>query len=128
LEEADMANQKERRIIRNLRFGAATSGYILLAASAVFLMNVIYQSIQAQVFDGVVAAMVGVVAVYCMVAFTLIAAFSRHGDAESSATSTVQAREPNLRLLEFDPPPTSARQDDHSSSPGIEAGGSSRAA
>ncbi|HEU0075095.1 MAG TPA: hypothetical protein VFS30_13915 [Dehalococcoidia bacterium] len=123
-----MADQKEHSIARKLRFGAATSGYILLAASAVFLMNVIYQSFQAQVFDGVVAAMIGVVAVYCMVAFTLIAAFSRHDDAEFSAASTVEPRESNLRLLEFDPPPTSAREAEHSSASSIEVDRSGRAA
>jgi hypothetical protein len=123
-----MADQKEHSTARKLRFGAATSGYILLAASAVFLMNVLYQSFQAQVFDGVVAAMIGVVAVYCMLAFTLIAAFSRHGDAVSPAASTLEPRETTLRLLEFDPPPTSTRVAEHSSASGIEVDRSGRAA
>ena len=58
------------------RIGGQTSGYVLLAASFVFLVNVGMQALEAGVFDAVVAAMIGVVAVTAIVGVALIAAFS----------------------------------------------------
>jgi hypothetical protein len=56
---------------------------MLLAASAVFLLNVAFQAIQAQVLNEVVAVMIGVVGLHCLIGILLIAAFSRPGSGQS---------------------------------------------
>jgi hypothetical protein len=65
-------------------YGGQLSGYILLAASAVFLANVAYQSLQAQVFDAVVAGMVGAVAITSTLGISLVAVFSHSAGPEFS--------------------------------------------
>jgi hypothetical protein len=58
-------------------FGGTAAGYTILAASAVFLINIIYRSIQFHVFDEIVVAMVGVVSVYGLIGVLLIVVFAR---------------------------------------------------
>ena len=98
-------------LARELRLGGAISGYILLAGSSVFLVNLVYQAFKYRVFDGVIAAMIGVIAAYCMIAILLIAACSRakgetigHLRTETSPPhgSDPSPDRPDLRLLRFD--------------------------
>lgn len=57
------------------------SGYLLLTASTIFLLHVAYQAIRLRVFDDVVAAVVGVLAINCLLALGLISGLGRHGQA-----------------------------------------------
>jgi dolichol kinase len=57
--------------------GGVVAGYLLFAATVMFAINIAYHAIQAQVFDDVVAAMVGVVFVHFMIAIMLVVAFDR---------------------------------------------------
>jgi hypothetical protein len=71
---------------------AAVSGYLLLAVSAVFLLHVAYQAIRLQVFDEVVAAVIGALAVNCVLAIGLIAAVARPAGAGEFVTSSASTR------------------------------------
>ena len=64
------------RDVRITHLGGAASGVLILAASALLLINVVYRALQAQAFDQVVAAMIGVVAVYSLIGLLLIVAFA----------------------------------------------------
>jgi hypothetical protein len=59
--------------------GGICFGYVIIAAAAGFVANLGYQALQAQVFDEVVAGMIGAAAVYCLIGVALIATFSRTG-------------------------------------------------
>ena len=78
---------------------AAVSGYLLLAVSAVFLLHVAYQAIRLQVFDEVVAAVIGVLAVNCLLAIGLISAFVQPSGTYRFATTAA----PTKRLMAADP-------------------------
>jgi hypothetical protein len=109
-----MTQESGPTLERRRWLGGAMFGYILLAGSAVFLLNVVYQAIRFELFDGVAAAMIGVFAVYCSIAIVVIAAFSRGKAAKPAADVGFETAphgtdgfdgspgRPHLRLLTFD--------------------------
>lgn len=65
--------------------GGVVAGYLLFAATVMFLINIAYRAIQAQVFDNVVAAMVGVIFVHFLIALILVIAFDRPPEDEQAS-------------------------------------------
>lgn len=111
-------------LTRKRWLGGATSGYILLAGTAIFLLNVLYQAVQFQVFNAAAAAMIGMVAIYSLIAIAVIAAFSRRPVAvESTLDVSVETNHlgvgdnggtpgrPNLRLVQLDSLDSPTRED-----------------
>jgi len=76
------------------QIGAAVSGYLLLAVSAIFLLHVAYQAIHLQVFDEVVVAVIGALALNCLLAAGLIAAFARPAGRDQYGTNSISERWP----------------------------------
>jgi hypothetical protein len=111
MKQRDMTHSSGTTLVHRLQLGGAILGYVILAASGISLLNVIYQAVRFQTFDGVVAALIGVIAVYCMFA-TLLIAFSRGTAFVSTRDGHVETSgphggdnnpgRPNLRLLRFD--------------------------
>jgi hypothetical protein len=98
-----MTGQIGRVLGRRLKFGGAISGYILLVATAAFLVNVIYQSVQFQAFDGVVAAMIGAAAVYSIIALVVIVSCTHPADTEATTTlGAAESRSDSPRLIVLD--------------------------
>ena len=62
---------------RIIQSAGLASGYLLLAGAAIFLVNLAIHTIQLQVFDGVIAGMLGVVGIYGLVGAGLIVRFTR---------------------------------------------------